>query len=383
MVARGTSMNELIGGMDALHVRVSGDQRRFFGLMAEADRSEVWRDFGARDTAHWVSIRYGISCWKAHRWIAAAHALEGLPRIAQAFSSGELGIDKVVELTRFATSETEAWLISWAKGVSAACIRRRADLASRPSLEDARDAEGNRFLSWWYLDEGKRFGLEAELPAAEGALVTRALERLAGNLPLMPGEEDASYASARRADALVALCSATVAVDPDPDRATVVVHASVESLVAGDRSCEIEGGGVIHPEIARRLFCTARIQGVIEDQGGNPLGLGRLSREPSAWMLRQLRYRDQECRFSGCEARRFTQAHHIRWWERGGPTDLENLLLLCTFHHKLVHELGWTVSRDDDGTVRWFRPDGSRYAAGPSPPSETVERQPALAGVGS
>ena len=75
-------------------------------------------------------------------------------------------------------------------------------------------------------------------------------------------------------------------------------------------------------------------------------------------------------------ARRFTQAHHIVWWSRGGTTDLDNLILLCSFHHKLVHEHGWTVKRDSDGTVRWFHPDGRRYHAGPAPPREVIDREP-------
>lgn len=85
-------------------------------------------------------------------------------------------------------------------------------------------------------------------------------------------------------------------------------------------------------------------------------------------MMRQLRYRDVECRFPGCGARRFTQAHHIVWWEQGGPTDLDNLLLVCWFHHKLVHEYGWVLRLDPDGAVGWFRPDGTRYVGGPAPP---------------
>jgi hypothetical protein len=99
-------------------------------------------------------------------------------------------------------------------------------------------------------------------------------------------------------------------------------------------------------------------------------------------MMRQLRYRDQECRFPGCGSRRFTQAHHIGWWSRGGRTDLENLVLTCTFHHKLVHEHGWSLARDPDNTVRWYRPDGIRYRAGPRPRSDLPESQPALAGAG-
>lgn len=364
------SSKALLRGMDVLHQRISGNQRELLQLIAKADGCEAWRDTGARDMAHWLSMRYGISQWKARRWIAAAHALKDLPFLSEAFASGALGIDKTVELARFATPETEAGLISWAKRVSCACIRRKADLAVRASIEETEAVDKSRFLSWWFFDEGRRFGLEAELPAAQGAVVARALDRLTEQLPVMPGEEDACYTDARRADALVALSSASIAADADADRATVVVHTSLDGLVSGEGGCEIEGAGVIHPETARRLACTARVQVVLEDSAGQPVRLGRMSREPSAAMLRQLRYRDQECTFPGCGARRFTQAHHIVWWEHGGPTDLDNLLLVCSFHHKLVHEYRWVVRREEGGTVRWFHPDGIRYHAGPGPPRE-------------
>ena len=361
---------ELIQGIDASHRRFCSAGRELFAWIAESDREKVWRDSGARDMTHFIRMRLGISEWKARRWIAASHALENLARISEAFSSGEIGIDKVVELTRFATPETEEDLLRWAKGVSCGAIRHKGDLVLRRSLEEVKDAEKSRTLSWWYFDENRRFGLQAELPAADGAVVAKALERLAENIPVTPGEEDPVFADARRADALVALCSARIAADPDPDRATVVVHAQVGGIVSESGGCEIEGGPVIHPETARRLLCDARVQTVIEDQSGQPVGLGRMTREPSGWMMRQLRYRDIECRFPGCGARRFTQAHHIRWWENGGRTDLDNLLLVCTFHHKLVHEYGWSVRREKDGTAKWSQPDGSPYRAGPAPPAD-------------
>jgi len=327
-------------------------------------------------------MRYGMSEWKARRWIAASHALEALPRMGEAFARGELGVDKVVELTRFATAETEARLLPWAGRVSAAAIRRRGDLAARQAIEEVRDVDRSRSLSWWYYDEGKRFGLEADLPAAQGAVVARALDRLAQDLPVMP-EEDPSYCGARRADALVAVCSARIAQNADPDRATVVVHAQLDRLVEASGGCEIEGGPVIHPHTARRLLCHARVQTVVEDREGRVVGVGRMSREPSAWMLRQLRYRDYGCTFPGCATRRFTQAHHIVWWEHGGRTDLDNLVLVCYFHHKLVHEHGWVLRREADGEVWWFHPDGTRYRAGPSPPSETGEPRLVLSAVAS
>lgn len=276
----------------------------------------------------------------------------------------------MVEVTRFATPATEADLVRWASGVSCGAIRRRGDLAAHIDVQETVDADRDRSVSWWFFDDGRRFGLEAELPAAQGMVVVKALERLAESLPVMPGEEEAYHASARRADALVALCSSRIASDPDQDRATVVIHAQAGSLETA--GAQVEGGPVIQPVTLSRLLCNARVQTVVEDSSGAVLGLGRLSREPSAWMLRQIRHRDQECRFPGCGARRFTQAHHIVWWRDGGRTDLDNLLLICSFHHKLVHEYGWSVKRATAGTVRWFGPDEERYRAGPAPPGAAV-----------
>jgi Domain of unknown function (DUF222)/HNH endonuclease len=375
--------DQLIQSVDALNARVCSAQRELLRSLAEANRREVWRDSGAGNMAHWVSMRYGVSYWKASRWIESSHALERLPLISQAFVLGELSLDKVVELTRFATVETEDELIGWANTVSTGRIRREADLAARTSIDEARDADRDRTLKWWYFEEGRRFALEAELPAADGAVVARALDRLAEQTPVSQGDELDSPVDARRADALVTLASTHIAQDVDPDRATVIVHAQLPSLVSEESACELDGGAVIHSETARRLLCTSRVQVVLEDGSGEPLRLGRTSREPTAAMMRQLRYRDRECRFPACGARRFTQAHHIVWWERGGRTDIDNLVLVCTFHHKLVHEYGWSIRRERDGTVQWFHPDGARYRAGPGPPDEMAERQPGLSAVGA
>jgi hypothetical protein len=353
----------LIDEIDACHERISRARRTLFGLIAEVDRLEAWRNTGARDIAHWLWMRYGISEWKAHRWVASARALSTLPLVAEAFASGVLSTDKVVELTRFATPGTEAELVNWALGASCGAIRRRGDLAAATAREDVVDADRARSLAWWYLDQGRRFGIEGEMPAAQGAVIAKALERLSETLPLMPDEDDPYYASARRADALVALCSEQIARDPDQDRATVVIHARADALESG--GAQIEGGPVIHPETTKRLLCNARVQTLVQDDAGRVLGLGRLSRVPSAWMIRQVRHRDQECRFPGCGAMRFTQAHHIVWWSNGGRTDLENLVLICSFHHKLVHAHGWAVKRAPDGSLSWFRDDGTRYRAGP------------------
>jgi hypothetical protein len=370
--------HDLIEAADAAHARASAAQRELFSLILEIDLTGAWEQDGARSPPHWLSMRYGISYWKALRWIAAAHALVELPLISDAFASGEISLDKVVELCRFATPETESRLITWAQGVSVGCIRAKGD-ATRASLQEAQEAHASRRLEWWYFAENSRFGLTTNLPAADGAVVVKTLERVADRLAVMPGEEGEWGAEARLADALVALCSGRIAEDPDPDRATVVIHARVDGSGQDARAphlegqltdCAIEGGPAIHPAVANRLLCTARVQLVEEDSSGQPVRLGRIRREPPEWMLRQLRYRDRECGFPGCGHRRFTAAHHVMWWKKGGTTDLDNLVLICSFHHTLVHELGWRLTRDQEGTVRWFYPDGRRYRAGPAPPGK-------------
>ena len=233
-VAMDAADDDLVGWADRLHELIGRSMRELFAVFVEIDRAEAWRNDGARDLAHWVQMRYGVSAWKAHRWIEAASALEALPRTARALESGGLGADKVVELTRFATPATEGSLLVWAEAVSAGAIRRRAELETRRPPEASSDIDRERRCRWWLTDEGRRLELMAELPAADGALIVDAIERTAAELPEMPGEDRAATVEARRADALIALCAGT----PGPGRhrrsastrPRIVVHAQLDAL---------------------------------------------------------------------------------------------------------------------------------------------------------
>ena len=125
----GYPSDSLVGRLDAFNAAAAAAQRAMFGVIVQADEAEVWRDAGARDMAHWLAMRYGISEWKARRWLAAAHALGSLPRLSEAFASGRLGVDKVVELARFATSETEG---GRSDRVGRACVVGLRATARRP-----------------------------------------------------------------------------------------------------------------------------------------------------------------------------------------------------------------------------------------------------------
>jgi hypothetical protein len=155
------------------------------------------------------------------------------------------------------------------------------------------------------------------------------------------------------------------------------VHAELGSLLSESANAELERGPVIHPATALRLACDCRLQAVLEDRADHALGIGRTSRVVPRWLARQLLQRDRGCTFPGCGATAFLHAHHIVHWLRGGPTELDNLCLLCSYHHKLVHEYGWWMVLADHGTTVWYRPSGAFYdpvgpGGGRAPPERAV-----------
>ena len=80
---------------------------------------------------------------------------------------------------------------------------------------------------------------------------------------------------------------------------------------------------------------------------------------------RALKRRDGGCRFLGCSCTRFVDAHHIQHWADGGETSMNNLVLLCRKHHRLVHEEGFGLNRGADGAFNFTLPDGTLIPPGP------------------
>ena len=109
--------------------------------------------------------------------------------------------------------------------------------------------------------------------------------------------------------------------------------------------------------VAVRLCCDGTVISVVEDTHGRPLDVGRKQRTVSTSLRRALWSRDRGCSFPGCYKTRYVDAHHIHPWADGGDTSLDNLTLLCTHHHTLLHEGGFTIHRDSGGGIYFRRPD--------------------------
>jgi hypothetical protein len=109
---------------------------------------------------------------------------------------------------------------------------------------------------------------------------------------------------------------------------------------------------------ALRRLCETSMRVMAHAADGRPIDLGRTTRDASPRQRRVLHERDQHCRFPGCTQRRRLIPHHVIWWSRGGPTDLDNLVLLCPAHHRAVHEVGYQVIAHGHGRFSFYNPVG-------------------------
>jgi hypothetical protein len=179
-----------------------------------------------------------------------------------------------------------------------------------------------------------------------------------------------SFAS-RRADALERVAEGFLAgaksESSGGDRYRINIHTEVDTLKAdGDGAeSEIEDRGHVPAETSRRMACDCSVVHWHEDEEGELLNIGRKTRSIPPAIRRALKRRDGGCRFPGCTCTRFVDAHHIQHWADGGETSMDNLVLLCRRHHRLVHEEGFGLNRGADGAFNFTLPNGTLIPAGP------------------
>lgn len=363
-----TELEQLEREICDLAAHLAAGTCRWLLLVAEFDERGGWEQAGTLSCAHWLSWRVGIGLRTAREHVRVARALGGLPLLTEAFARGELSYSKMRALTRVATPQTEADLLMIARHGTGAHIEnlvRGYSGVLRANSEEAMAAQQRQHLDCVWEDDGM-LRVAGRLTAENGMLLLAALAQVPAE-PVAEAERDERPTPGQqRAEALMAVVRGE-AQQP----AELVVHVDAESLADEQLKgqCELEAGPVLAPETARRLGCDASVVRIIE-RDGKPLSVGRRRRTVPPALRRALRSRDGGCRFPGCTNTKFLHAHHIRHWARGGPTDLDNLVQLCTRHHQLVHEGGYLVEPGADGRLSFRRPDGRPIpAAGPCTPA--------------
>ena len=380
---------------------------RWIQLLGELVVRGVWADQGARSPAQWLSYMVGMAASTARDHVRVALRLRELPAIRAEFAAGRLSYSKVRALTRIARPELQDLLLRWSRHATAADVERivrGTARCERLAAADPAERTSQHGLRLSYLDEHTavvtlHLPVDEALELVEGA--ARIIELENGDVDADPDDERETEAhrhqpsddatavegsplptAPRRptgqalVDAVVASVRTAVANGPadttGADRTTLVLHVDADSLAAQapDRATPVHSGrgelAAMSPAALRRLACDAGLVPVVIDGDGTPVDVGRRQRTLTTALRRALLARDRSCRFPGCGATRHLHAHHIIHWADDGPTDLPNLVLLCGFHHRFVHEHGWTLV--DDGDKTGFAPPGGAAR----PPAEPV-----------
>jgi hypothetical protein len=381
---RGRDLEELEAKITELWGHLNAATYRFLALVAEFDREKAFQRHGLVNTAQWLNWQCGIGPEAAREKVRVARSLEQLPEIADAFAKGEISYSKVRAMTRVATAANESVLVHIARHGTAAHVEK---LARKFKWTQRRDAatlaqrqHDQRSVSYFF-DIDDQFILTARLPREIGAVVRKALETAVEALrePLRDANDVSAEtalqipANMRRADALRYITEMFLArhgeetgAGSSADRVQVVVHIDQAVLCEQHAAehephrCELEDGPALALDTARRLACDSTLVGIVEGEDGEPLDIGRKTRSIPPALARALRARDGGCLFPGCDRTRFCDGHHIVHWANGGETKLENLVTLCGFHHRLVHEGGYGLRRTDDGLLVFTRPGGKR-----------------------
>ena len=387
------SLDDLATEICTLAGHINAAMHRFLVLIAEFDRRQGWSDSATQSCAHWLNWKCGIALGAAREKVRTARALESLPKLAAAMASGKLSYSKVREITRVASAANEEYLLMIAEHGTAAHVERlvRAYRRCQEAEELSREQRQQqaRRVSFRYDDDGSLI-LTCHLPAEAGAIIMKALDTAVEGLPVYAevpagtSKQVIPY-SARRADALARIAESFLAHDvlesPGTDRQQIVVHVAAETLRHGRAGCcEIEHGPAIAAQTARRMSCDASVVELIEDEDGEPLDIGRKRRTISAPLRRLLTARDKGCRFPGCGNARYIDMHHIKHWANGGETKPSNLVSLCRFHHRAVHEGGFDVRVLDDGALRFVDARGQvvdRVVPGCAQPGGDASQLPA------
>ena len=325
-------LSELTGQRNAIDGRI-------VDIIAEIDHDELWGATGARSVAALVAWKTGTSPGNAHTIATVAHRVESFPRCAQGMREGRFSLDQVGVIAQRAGEGSDEHYAQLAGVATVSQLRTAVKLephpepGPRPDPQPAITKTSNAELDIWRI----------ALPHTESAMFDAALR---SHLDALVAEWSRDRDSRRakpdshpqmptQIDAFLSLVEtgwdAEVQRRPHGQRTTVVVHLDVEQQIGALHL------GPLLPESERQyLTCDATCE-VWFKRAGEVIGCGRSTRTISRRLRRALEHRHPTCAVPGCAATRGLHAHHVRHWEDGGATELNNLVLVCPYHHRLHH----------------------------------------------
>jgi hypothetical protein len=344
------------------------DLNRQMEALAGAD------EFVAVDPTRELRTHGGLRAREVRAVVTQAHAIDAAPALGQLLAAGATTAGHLEAMGRALDNagEGRGTLLGQVDDIAHKAVTMRVDDFDRYVMRLARDAQVDDGLS--QFERQRRLTHLRYRQAADGMLdvharfdpekaavfintVERRVEAMfhCGDrditVDVAPGIDPNDH---RRALALIALCtgpgSERDASDPRPARAELVVHVDLHTLQQGLHSqsvCRTQHGNDIPPATARRLACDAEIIPVVLGPPSVPLDVGRSRRLATVHQRRALETVHPTCAAPDCTVAFARCAiHHIVPWEHGGPTDLANLVPLCSRHHHAVHEGGWTLHLD-------------------------------------
>ena len=360
------ALGEQIAEMSA---HIDAAMHRLLTAIREFDIASGWHVQGALSCAHWLAWRVGWDLRTARERVRVARKLAELPMVDEELRRGAMSYSQARAITPVATAEMEAVWIEYAKrmpasqldtlcrsyhNVQAYDLAHGAEAGAMAGAVLAAHVAAQRTVTRRSLDNGM-VKVEVVLPNDEAAIVWAALnagmaKADAEPTPAEPPTAQASSTADRgeqRADVLMDIIQDRVRgirLKRTPIEIIITVpHAGLHGSGEPSDLAMMADGEVIATATARRLCCDAGVVVAHVDAKGVPLSIGRKTRTIPTAINRALHLRDRTCRFPGCTHSRYVDGHHIEHWANGGKTELANLMLLCSAHHRMLHDGGWRV----------------------------------------
>src|SRR5260370_34825293 len=351
----------LRAGIDALEMEFAGEVR-------EVQRCGDHVVGGNISAASWIGQICGMSIPSAADRLCVGEQLESMPLVAEALSSGEIGYQSASVICHLRDKlgekrdglDEEQW-IGFAREHSVKDLRwlsahTRYALDPDGFERDAEESYEERFL---HISEmNGMYHLSGVIDPEGGAALKSALDALAKRL----GQDDGRTPTQRRADALTEIVYKALDEGKLPRRNGVRPHVTVSTTLEGLKAevgasaSELEPGMPISSKTVQRLACDGTLCRVLKADSV-VVDVGRATRAISPAQRRARKARHRGCSRPGCDRPiNWTTPHHIEVWSLGGASNPPNLLPLCYYHQRLVHEGGWQVVKAGEG-VKFIRPD--------------------------